>query len=44
VPASLLTGYVWQHASPEAALSLGAGIAAASSLMLAAFSQAWRRA
>ncbi|MFI5305889.1 MAG: MFS transporter [Polyangiales bacterium] len=44
VPAGLLTGYVWQHASPQAALSLGAGIAAASSLMLASFGPAWRRA
>lgn len=44
VPAGLITGYVWQHASPQAALSLGAGIAAASSLMLASFGPAWRKA
>jgi MFS family permease len=44
VPAGLLTGIVWQSASPRAALALGAGIAAAASLALSAWSPAWRRA
>ncbi len=43
VPAGLLTGYVWQNASPHAALALGAALAGASSLMLGAWSPAWRR-
>jgi MFS family permease len=43
VPAGLLTGLVWQSASPRVALALGAGIAAAASLALTAWSPAWRR-
>jgi MFS-type transporter involved in bile tolerance (Atg22 family) len=43
VPAGLLTGFVWQSVSPEAALMLGAAIAATASLALAGFAPAWRR-
>ncbi len=39
VPAGLLTGFLWQAVSPRAALTTGAGIAAASSFAL----MAWQR-
>lgn len=44
VPAGLLTGFVWQSVSARAALALGAAIAGAASLALAAWAPAWRRA
>jgi MFS family permease len=37
VPAGLLTGFVWQSVSPRAALAVGAAIAGAASLALAAW-------
>jgi len=43
IPASVLTGWVWQAASPQAALALGAAIAACASLALVLFSAAMRR-
>jgi MFS family permease len=43
IPAGLLTGFIWQSVSPRAALALGAAIAGVASLLLAAWSPAWRR-
>jgi MFS family permease len=42
VPAGLLTGYVWQSVSPRASLALGAAIAGAASLALAAWASRMR--
>jgi MFS family permease len=44
IPASVLTGWVWQSVSPEAALALGAAIAACASLALWWWSAVSRRA
>ena len=43
IPASVLTGWVWQAVSPQAALALGAAIAGAASLALVLWSGAMRR-
>lgn len=44
IPAGLLTGYLWQQVSPAWALRVGAGIAAASLVLLIAWSRAGRSA
>jgi MFS family permease len=43
VPAGLITGFVWQSVSPQAALQLGAVVAASASGALIAFAPRWQR-
>jgi MFS family permease len=42
VPAGLITGFVWQSVSPQAALQLGAAVAASASVALLAFAPRWQ--